>query len=133
MTKNVSNVLGDLKPPAIHMHLGGQILKFDETEIKLSLEYQAKPEFANPMGHLQGGMLCSMLDDAMGLFALLAYEGKPSATVSLNIAFLRPCALEKVNVEVYFVRQGKKISNIESIAYQKGKAVGKATAVFTLI
>nr|WP_290445787.1 PaaI family thioesterase [Acinetobacter schindleri] len=85
------------------------------------------------MGHLQGGMLCSMLDDAMGLFAIIAQEGTPSATITINVSFLRPCHIAPVEVEVYFVRQGRRISNIESVAYQNGKEVGKASAAFTIV
>ncbi len=86
------------------------------------------------MGHVQGrGVLRSMLDDAMGLFAIIAQEGQPAGTVTMNVSFLRPCNIAPVEVEVYFVRQGRRISNIESVAYQNGKEVGKASAGFTLV
>ncbi|OTG90780.1 PaaI family thioesterase [Acinetobacter sp. ANC 3813] len=120
-----------LQPPAIHTFLGGKIESIQQDEWQAVISYQPRPEFSNPMGQLQGGMLCSMLDDAMGLFAMLAQEGAPAATVTMNVSFLRPCQLEQVEVHVCFVRQGRRISNIEAVAYQQAKAVAKATAAFT--
>ena len=134
MSFNLQNFLDNLQAPPIHTFLGGKIEQIEqENGWKAHIRYQPRAEFANPMGHVQGGMLCSMLDDAMGLFAIIAQEGQPSATVTMNVSFLRPCNIAPVEVEVYFVRQGRKISNIESVAYQNGKEVGKASAVFTLV
>lgn len=132
MSFDLDAFLLQLTPPPIHVHLGGQILTIqDGDDFKATLEYTPKAEFSNPMGQVQGGMLCAMLDDAMGLFGILANEGHPQATVSMNVAFLRPCQLAPITVDVYFVRKGRKFSNIECIAYQNEKEVGKASAVFT--
>lgn len=117
----------------IHHFLRGKLESVEHAEdCKVHLSYQPRDEFANPMGHVQGGMICSMLDDAMGLFATVANKGQPSSTINLNVSFLRPCQIAHVDVEVYFVRQGRRISNIESIASQNGKVVAKATAAFTV-
>lgn len=134
MSFDVNAFLDKMTPPPIHVLLGGKVEKVEQdTGWKVVVSYQPRPEFANPMGHVQGGMLCSMLDDAMGLFAIIAQEGTPSATVTINVSFLRPCQIAPVQVEVYFVRQGRRISNIESVAYQNGKEVGKASAAFTVV
>lgn len=134
MSFDVNAFLEKLTPPPIHTFLGGKVEKVEqENGWKAVISYQPRPEFANPMGHVQGGMICSMLDDAMGLFAIIAQEGTPSATITMNVSFLRPCNIVPVQVEVYFVRQGRRISNIESVAYQNGKEVGKASAAFTLV
>lgn len=134
MSFDVNAFLEKLTPPPIHTFLGGKVEKVEqENGWKAVISYQPRPEFANPMGHVQGGMICSMLDDAMGLFAIIAQEGTPSATITMNVSFLRPCNIAPVQVEVYFVRQGRRISNIESVAYQNGKEVGKASAAFTLV
>ncbi|NWK75823.1 PaaI family thioesterase [Acinetobacter sp. SwsAc6] len=134
MSFDVQAFLDQMQAPPIHIFLGGKVEQVEhENGWKARISYQPRAEFANPMGHVQGGMLCSMLDDAMGLFAIIAQEGQPSATVTMNVSFLRPCNIAPVEVEVYFVRQGRRISNIESVAYQNGKEVGKASAAFTLV
>lgn len=133
MSFDYQALVDSLTAPPIHQHLGGKFEKFDCENMRLSLSYQAQPTFANPMGHLQGGMLSAMLDDAMGLFAFIGHQGQPAATVNMTVNFLRPTQIAAVNVDVYFVRQGRKISNIEAIAYQNGKEVAKASAVFTVV
>ncbi|MEB5928580.1 PaaI family thioesterase [Acinetobacter schindleri] len=134
MSFDIDAFLAKIQPPPIHQFLGGKLEQVENAEDwSARLSYQPRAEFANPMGHVQGGMICSMLDDAMGLFAILANDGHPSATVTMNISFLRTCLIAPVEVEVYFVRQGRKISNIESVAYQNGKAVAKASAAFTVV
>lgn len=134
MSFDIDAFLQKVQLPLIHQFLGGKLEQVDNTEDwKVRLSYQPRAEFANPMGHVQGGMICSMLDDAMGLFAIVANQGQPSATVTMNVSFLRPCQIAHVDVDVYFVRQGRNISNIESVAYQNGKAVAKATAAFVVV
>lgn len=134
MSFDIDTFLKKIQPPPIHQFLGGKLEEVQHNEDWTArLSYQPRTEFANPMGHVQGGMICAMLDDAMGLFSIVANEGKPAATVTMNVSFLRPCQIAHVDVEVYFVRQGRNISNIESIAYQNGKAIAKATAAFVII
>lgn len=134
MNFDIEAFLQKTSPPAIHHFLGGKLEQVEQVDgWKARLSYQPRAEFANPMGHVQGGMLCSMLDDAMGLFSILVNEGQPSATVTINVSFLRPCKIAPVEVEVYFVRQGRKISNIESVIYQNSKEIAKASAVFTIV
>lgn len=134
MTFDHQAFVDNMQAPPIHTFLGGKVKHIEqENGWKARISYQPRPEFANPMGHLQGGMLCSMLDDAMGCFAIIAQQGVPAVTITMNVAFLRPCHIAPVEVEIYFVRQGRRISNIESIAYQNGKEVGKASAAFTIV
>jgi uncharacterized protein (TIGR00369 family) len=134
MSFDLEKFLQNMTPPPIHTFLGGKVETLEQDQgLKAVISYQPRAEFANPMGHVQGGMICSMLDDAMGLFAILAQQGTPSATVTMNVSFLRPCNIAAVEVQVYFVRQGRRISNIESVAYQGGKEVAKASAAFTMV
>ena len=134
MIFNIDAFLEQTQLPPVHDCLRGKLEHVDHTEnLNVRMSYQPRDEFANPMGHVQGGMICSMLDNSMGLFALIANKGQPSATITINVAFVRPCQIAHVDVEVYFVRQGRRVSHIESVAYQNGKAVAKASAAFTVI
>jgi hypothetical protein len=47
-------VAGELPPPPCALTLGG----------KIETEFEGKPEFANPVGHIQGGFLAAMLNAA---------------------------------------------------------------------
>lgn len=126
--------LKNIPLPPVHHLLGGTIEQVQDDEaLKIRLSYQPRVEFSNPMGNLQGGIVCSMLDDAMGLLTHMLQEGEACTTVNMNISFLRRCMIADLEIEAYAVRQGKRICNVESIAYQQGKAVAKASAVFMRI
>lgn len=133
MSVDYQAIINDLVAPPIHTFLGGKIEHFDAEQTLMRVSYQSRAEFANPMGMLQGGMLSAMLDDAMGLFAFIGHDAQPAATINMTVNFLRPTQLKQVDVEVYFVRRGRKISNLEAIAWQDGKQVAKVAAVFTVI
>lgn len=126
----MENILDKINVPPVHKTLGGEVLTWSKETTELDMQYQAIPEFLNPAGNLQGGMLCAMIDDAMGLFTLLINDDTFSVTVGLNISYLRPCKLGAVQVKIECVKNGQKIINLLAHAYQNGKAVAQATSVF---
>nr|WP_302228619.1 PaaI family thioesterase [Azotobacter vinelandii]WKN23684.1 PaaI family thioesterase [Azotobacter vinelandii] len=96
----------------------------------LVCRYVASEAFANPTGHVQGGMLAAMLDDAMGTLAQSPLAaGQFASTLSLTVSFLRPARPGPVRVEARFVRQGSRILNVEGQALQDDKPVAQAVAV----
>lgn len=126
----MENILDAIDIPQVHKTLGGEVLAWSKETGELTVQYQAIPEFLNPAENLQGGMLCAMIDDAMGLLSLLVNEKMFSVTVGLNISYLRPCKLGAVQVTVECIKNGQKIMNLVGNAYQHGKCVAQATSVF---
>jgi acyl-coenzyme A thioesterase PaaI-like protein len=57
---------GTLPVPAAAATLGIAIQHVDAETGTIEVEFQARPEFTNPIGHVQGGFLAAMLDDTMG-------------------------------------------------------------------
>ena len=53
------------RPPAAVL-LGWRLVELNLEEKTIKLAFEAKPEFLNPMGNIQGGILAAMLDDTMG-------------------------------------------------------------------
>jgi uncharacterized protein (TIGR00369 family) len=55
------------------------------------VEFDAKSDFCNPAGAIQGGYLAAMLDDTMGpcLYATLE-PGHFAPTVELTVNYIRP-------------------------------------------
>src|SRR5262245_4317349 len=69
--------------------LGWRLLDARPAEGWLKLAFEGKPEFLNPAGFVQGGMLSAMLDDTMGPAVLVMTEGKSyTTTVSQSVNFL---------------------------------------------
>lgn len=84
-------VEGRSEPPPIAAMLGFDLVSVDPEAMTIEVAFTARPEFLNPVGHVQGGMLCAMLDDTMGpaLVATLG-EGEWAPTTDLHVQFLAP-------------------------------------------
>ncbi|WP_180028010.1 PaaI family thioesterase [Acinetobacter sp. YH16032] len=124
-------VLSNLPP--IHHLLGGHQLQWDKEKREISVQYTALESFTNPRGSVEGGMICAMLDDAMGILAALNQTEKPAATINLTIDFFRPCEVGEVLAKAWFIKEGRKILSIESEAWQHGKLVAKTSAAFMVL
>lgn len=119
--------------PPIHHLLNGHDLHWDKDLAQIHVKYIALESFTNPRGTVEGGMICAMLDDAMGILAALNKTEKPATTVNLSIDFLRPCHVGNVETKAWFIKQGSKILNIESEAWQQGKLIAKCSSAFLVL
>lgn len=77
--------------PPIAALLGFELRTVDPEAMTIEVGFTARPEFLNPMGDVQGGMLCAMLDDTLGpaLVATLG-DGQWAPTTDLHVQFLAP-------------------------------------------
>ena len=121
------------KLPPIHHLLGGHDIAWDEINRKISIHYKALESFTNPRGTIEGGMICAMLDDAMGILATLNQAQKPATTINLSMDFFRPCEVGEVQTQAWFIKEGRKILSIESEAWQHGKLIAKSSAAFMIL
>lgn len=119
--------------PPIHYLLGGHNIQWNADQTELEISYVALDSFTNPRGSVEGGMVCAMLDDVMGLFAYLANNQTPATTINLTMDFLRPCLVGTVLTKCRFIKQGKVILNIESEAWQNQKLIARSTANFMVL
>ena len=119
--------------PPIHHLLGGHNIQWNADQTELEISYVALDSFTNPRGSVEGGMVCAMLDDVMGLFAYLANHETPATTINLTMDFLRPCQVGTVITKCRFIKQGKTILNIESEAWQNEKLLARSTANFMVL
>lgn len=94
--------------PPIGLMLGWEPLEFDAEAQRLVLEFPVKPEWLNPQGVVQGGMVCAMLDAVMGILVggLLGGEKFPSS-MDLHTQFLRPAIGEKLIGEARVTKIGR--------------------------
>ena len=65
-----------LNDPANHppsaRHLGFELIDFSVDGGWAEIAFTPRAEFANPQGSVQGGFVCAMLDDAMGVTASIS-------------------------------------------------------------
>jgi uncharacterized protein (TIGR00369 family) len=102
-------------PPAATL-LGFKLLEIDPEQGTLRAQFEAKPEFLNPQGNVQGGFLAAMLDDTLGpaLVATLRAD-QHAPTLELKVSFLRPARAGAL------IGEGRVVSKGSSIAFLSGE------------
>ena len=84
-----SSSRGDLPAPPVGALVGFDVEHAADGESRLTFE--ARPEHANPMGTLHGGVLCDVGDAAMGTaYASTLAADESFTTLELKVNYLRP-------------------------------------------
>ncbi|MFW9875890.1 MAG: PaaI family thioesterase [Candidatus Thorarchaeota archaeon] len=100
--------LRDFPVPPFSKWLDGKIIKAEYGLIEL--EFEVRPEMANPTGLLHGGMQCALMDDTIGMTtATLGFEGFP-ISIDFHVDYLGKVKVgEKVRVIGKIMREGRNI------------------------
>jgi uncharacterized protein (TIGR00369 family) len=109
-------MLGRKPLPPAATTLGFKLLEIDGQRGTIRVQWDAKPEFCNPMGVIQGGFLAAMLDDTLGP-ALAGTLGKDqfAPTIELKVNFIRPAQVGTL------IGEGRVVSRGTSIAFLAGE------------
>ena len=120
---------GRLPPPPCAKTLGIEFAAIDGERGTAEVKFEAKPEFLNPAGNVQGGFLAAMLDDTMGpaLSATLD-AGEFAPTLSLNVQFHRPAKVGTLKGFGRVVTRGREICHLSGELSQNDRIVATATA-----
>src|ERR1044072_7895236 len=120
---------GELPTPACAATLGIGVIQIDGERGIVEVSFEAKPEFLNPAGNVQGGFLAAMLDDTMGpaLTSTLA-AGEFAPTLSLNVQFHRPAKVGTLRGGGRVVTRGREICQLSGELSQNDRIVATATA-----
>lgn len=125
---------GEVAPPPVFTLLGGSIVEVDPEAGRMRVDYVARPEFRNPAGTVQGGMLGAMLDDlTASLVDSTAKAGEVVATLNLVLSFLRPAKVGALQGEAHIVRRGRDVCHVRAVLSQDGKEVATAQATCMLV
>jgi uncharacterized protein (TIGR00369 family) len=115
--------------------LGWRLLDARPSEGWLKVGFDGKPEFCNPAGFVQGGLLSAMLDDTMGPAAFIMTDGKfYTTTISLTLNFLAPAKPGPLIVEALVTQLGKTIAFMEGrLMDEDGSLLATATTSARLL
>ena len=124
---------GRLPWPPCAKTLGLEFVEIDGDRGTIETKFEAKPEFLNPVGNVQGGFLAAMLDDTMGtaLSATLDLE-QFAPTVNLNVQFHRPAALGPLKGLGRVLMRGREACHGSAELWQNDKIVATATGTFVI-
>jgi len=111
------------KPPCAST-LGWELVSADSSLGTVHIRFEARPEFRNPGGTVQGGFVAAMLDEVLGSVVLVKSEGAFfTATIDLNVQFVAP-----VHPGAVF-GTGRVVSMGRSIAFSAGELRDAAGAL----
>ena len=122
-------VNGELPPPPCAKTLGTEFAAIDGERGTVEVKFEARPDFLNPAGNVQGGFLAAMLDDTMGPALIATLDaGEFAPTVNLNVQFHRPAKAGPLRGMGRVVLRGKEVCQLSGELMQNDKIVATATA-----
>jgi uncharacterized protein (TIGR00369 family) len=121
--------------PSAARLLGRRLLHFDAESGTASLEFLAKPEFANRHHTVQGGILAAMLDSATGATMMASLPAELTAvTVQLNTTFLKPAPIGPLCAAARIVRKDDRDATVEAeITSPDGEVVVRGSAQLRIL
>jgi len=89
-----------------------------------------QPEFANLAGAVQGGFICAMLDDAMGVTASISQRfALMVPTLQMSVSYLEPTPVARVIARGQVLRMGQTTAHLEGhLRLPDGTLLATATA-----
>ena len=131
----VSTALDGLPRPPCAETLGWEIVDARPADGWIRTRFEARPEFLNPSGYIQGGFLAAMLDDTMGPAVFVMTDGRLYApTIEMTVSYLNPARPGRLVGEGRVVQLGKSIAFLEgTLSDARGAPIARATASARLV
>ena len=131
----IATALDRIAMPPVATLLGWHILDARPGEGWIKIGFEGKPEFCNPAGFVQGGILSAMLDDTMGPAVFSMTEGKLyTSTISMTVNFLSPAKPGPIVGEGRVTQLGKTVAFVEAkLMADDGTVLATATSNARLI
>jgi uncharacterized protein (TIGR00369 family) len=131
----IATALDRLTAPPSSKLLGWHLLDARPGDGWVRIGFDGKPEFCNPAGFVQGGILSAMLDDTMGPAVFVMTEGKLyTATITMTVNFLAPAKPGPLIGEANVVQLGKTVAFVEGrLMAKNGIVLATATASARLV
>ncbi|HEX3699265.1 MAG TPA: PaaI family thioesterase [Phenylobacterium sp.] len=122
------------RPPCAEL-LGWEMVHARPAEGWVRVSFQARPQFRNPAGFIQGGFLAAMLDDTMGPAVFVMTEGALyTATIDMNVSYVAPAKVGPIYGEGRVVHLGKTVGFLEAeLRDATGLLIARATSTARLV
>ncbi len=99
--------------------LTAQAIRCDPQHGRFTVSFQARRDFCNLIGSVQGGMLTAMLDLAMSFSVLCSIEdGHVVPSLEIKTSFIAPARPGEIVGEGMLVRKGRSIAFMEEQAHR---------------
>jgi uncharacterized protein (TIGR00369 family) len=130
-----ASIFDHMKMPPVAALLGWKLIDINVAEKWIKLSFDAKPEFLNPMGNIQGGILAAMLDDTMGPLVVATTNGESfGPTIDLNVSFIRPVKPGPITATAQITGMGTRVAFMEGKLFDANERLcARATATALLV
>jgi uncharacterized protein (TIGR00369 family) len=120
-------VAGEVEQPPVARLIGFEITHVEPGRTLFELD--AGPQHASPLGTIHGGIICDLVDGAMGCaHASLLEEGETFTTLELKINFMKPVWKGHLVAEGKVIKAGRTIGLVEGrVTDESGSLVAYAT------
>ncbi|MGV6874186.1 PaaI family thioesterase [Pseudochelatococcus sp. B33] len=96
--------------------------------------FLSEDKHRNRGGYVQGGMLMTFADRAMGATARKDDPGRVQATVQLDVHFIRPARIGvPIEIETRVIRETRKLAFIEGTLTSEGDIIARANGVWSIL
>lgn len=113
----------------------GMHLRFsvDTSGRRYSCQFRLSKRYSGPPGHCHGGIIATILDDAMSKLNKLREE--PAATARMTVDYIKPVPLSQpLRVDSWEVsRRGRRLTRIAEIKDERGLVLARSRGVFVMI
>lgn len=120
--------------PASSRLLGWELLDIDPDAGTSEVAFTVDDRFTNPAGHIQGGFVAAMLDEAIGPALVAMLPPKTFApTASLHVTYLAPALPGRLYGRAKVIRKGGTLAFITGeLTREDGTVVATATATHAI-
>jgi uncharacterized protein (TIGR00369 family) len=131
----IATALDHITMPPVAKLLGWRLIDARPQDGWIRMAFDGKPDFCNPAGFIQGGILSSMLDDTMGPAVFVMTEGKLfTTTITMTVNFLAPAKPGPITGEATVTQLGKTIAFVEGrLTAEDGTLLATATSSIRLV
>lgn len=121
-------------PPAARL-LGRKLISYDQEREEAILEYEARPEFTNRHGTVQGGLLTAMLDSATAITLIAGLpDGFTAVTRRLDSSFLKPAPIGRLIVKTNVRDKSAKDAEVGAeLSTPDGTVIASAVAYLRIL
>lgn len=115
--------------PGFASLLGFDVADFSEGRARL--ECAVRPDHANLMAGVHGGVMAGLMDAATGCALLtLLNEDERFATTDLQVRYVRPApiSIERLVVEAEIVHRGRTLATADCVVSAEGKPRARGSA-----
>ncbi|KAA3664203.1 MAG: PaaI family thioesterase [Chloroflexi bacterium] len=121
-------------PPPIFTEMEGEFIDINLVEKTLTVRFPVQKRYQNPMGYMQGGMIATAIDNAIGPLSFMV--AAPNVTKTMEVNYLRPVSANIENITVVATFEGqheRELTFVADVLRDDGAKLAQAKSINVLL